>query len=206
MEVIHYTTEYELSNGIETLKFNSEKEACEFLGVRKSTVSKCFGSGCKCKGYTIKRIGITSHGESRTKLYKMWISMHERCERKDHPNYKNYGGRGIHVCDEWETYINFKEWSLSHGYEDGLSIDRIDNNGSYCPENCRFVTVKQQANNRRTNCFLEMDGILHTISEWSDITGVRYSLIYNRVQRGWSLKDAITKPVKRKKKSIEGDK
>ena len=132
--------------------------------------------------------------------------MHERCERKDHPNYKNYGGRGIHVCDEWETYINFKEWSLSHGYEDGLSIDRIDNNGSYCPENCRFVTVKQQANNRRTNRFLEMDGILHTISEWSDITGVRYSLIYNRVQRGWSLKDAITKPVKRKKKSIEGDK
>lgn len=193
--MVNYTTEYKLCNGFETLKFNSEKEACEFLGVRESTVSKCFKSGCKCKGYAIERLGITSHGESRTKLYKIWISMHERCERKDHPNYKNYGGRGIYVCDDWKEYLKFKEWALSHGYENGLSLDRIDNDSPYCPENCRFVTIKQQANNRRTNKFFELNGVAHTLSEWSDITGVKYLTIYGRIKRGWDLEDAINKPV-----------
>ena len=129
--------------------------------------------------------------------------MHERCERKDHPNYKNYGGRGIYVCDDWKEYLKFKEWALSHGYENGLSLDRIDNDSPYCPENCRFVTIKQQANNRRTNKFFELNGVTHTLSEWSDITGVKYLTIYGRIKRGWALEDAINKPVnKRKNKAV----
>ena len=108
--------------------------------------------------------------------------MHERCERKDHPNYKNYGGRGIYVCDDWKEYLKFKEWALSHGYENGLSLDRIDNDSPYCPENCRFVTIKQQANNRRTNKFFELNGVAHTLAEWSDITGIKYQTIFNRIK------------------------
>ena len=129
--------------------------------------------------------------------------MHERCERKDHPNYKNYGGRGIYVCDDWKEYLKFKEWALSHGYENGLSLDRIDNDSPYCPENCRFVTIKQQANNRRTNKFFELNGVAHTLAEWSDITGIKYQTIFNRIKIGWSFEDAINKPVnKRQNKAV----
>ena len=192
-----YTTEYKLYNEFETLKFNTEKEACEFLGVKQSTVSKCFEKGCKCKGYKIERLGTTRHGESETKLCNVWQSMHERCECKSHTSYKNYGGRGIYVCDDWKEYLKFKEWALSHGYENGLSIDRIDNDGSYCPENCRFVTTKQQANNRRTNIFFELNGVVHALAEWSDITGIKYNTLYDRIKKGWSFEDAINKPVKK---------
>ena len=194
---MHCTREYKLYNEFETLKFNSEKEACEFLGVKPNTVYKCFKAGCKCKGYKVERLGITTHGESRTKLYEIWTSMHGRCKHKSYQSYKYYGGRGICVCDDWKDYLKFKELALSHGYEDGLSLDRIDNNSQYCPENCRFVTMKQQANNRKTNVFFELNGVVHTLAEWSDITGIKYQTLFSRIKRGWSFEDAINKPVRK---------
>lgn len=200
-----YTRKYMLYNEFETLKFNSEEEACEFLGVKKSAVSKCFKEGCKCKGYKIEKLGTKSqsHGETRTKLYNVWQSMHARCKCKSHPSYKNYGGRGIYVCDDWKEYLKFKEWALSHGYEDGLSLDRIDNDSPYCPENCRFVTMKQQANNRRTNILFELNNVVHTLTEWSDIAGIKYDTLYRRIKRGWSFEDAINKPVS-KREHVKG--
>ena len=118
--------------------------------------------------------------------------MKYRCYYQNHPSYKNYGGRGITVCQEWlDDFMNFYNWSMANGYSDELTIDRIDVNGNYEPNNCRWATRKEQQNNMRNNVFLEANGERHTISEWSEITGINRSTISNRLRRGKSIKEAI---------------
>ena len=95
------------------------------------------------------------HGETKTRLFKIWSSMHERCERSKHVYFKDYGGRGITVCEEWGDYIRFAEWARNNGYSDKLTIDRIDNDGNYEPSNCRWITEKEQHSNKRTNRKIE---------------------------------------------------
>jgi hypothetical protein len=109
-------------------------------------------SSCGCnKPELNKKAGLKRavHGDSRTKLYKRWTSMIQRCENPNNDFYQNYGGRGISVCDEWHDYAAFKEWSISNGYDEKLSIDRIDVDGNYEPGNCRWTTFSVQMSNRR---------------------------------------------------------
>lgn len=142
---------------------------------------------------------MITHGETKTRLFKIWSAMNERCERKAHVHYKDYGGRGITVCDEWKEFISFRDWSLKNGYAENLSLDRKDVDGNYEPSNCRWVTMKVQHNNKRNNHKLEYKSEIHTISEWSEITGIRKTTIRERIKCGWSVEDALTKPVRKRK-------
>ena len=147
---------------------------------------------CGCIVSEIRRRNSTKHGQSGTKLHNIWRAMRRRCTDKNAKDYKWYGGRGIRVCREWdEDFISFYEWAKSSNYVDGLTIDRIDSDGDYCPENCRWATVKEQCNNRTNNKTYTLDGETHTIAEWSEITGIPYSTLYMRLYNGWCFEDAI---------------
>lgn len=194
----HYTTKYILRKNNDVLEFMSEKDACEFLGVKKCSVASCYRCGTKCKGYTIERVGITTHHATKTRMYKIWQSMHERCEREKHEHYENYGGRGITVCEEWREFEPFRDWAVASGYSDKLSIDRINTDGNYCPENCRWVTMKEQQNNKRNNRRITYNGETHTITEWSEITGIKKTTIKERLNMSWSNEKTLTTPVRQR--------
>ena len=103
------------------------------------------------------------------------------------------------MCDEWKNdFKAFYDWSMSNGYSDNLTIDRIDNNGNYCPSNCRWVTVKEQSINRCNNHYVTIKGETKVLSEWCEIYNINYKTVRDRLRRGWSYKDALTKPVQTK--------
>ena len=135
---------------------------------------------------------VVKHGMSDTRIHKIWTSMRNRCSNSNNPAYKDYGGRGISVCNEWNDFKTFYEWAISTGYDDTLTIDRIDVNGNYCPENCRWATWLQQSNNKRVSRYIEFNGVTHTISEWSRITGINKTLIRERLNANWPVSDALT--------------
>ena len=142
-----------------------------------------------------------THGESKTRIYRIWANMRARCNNPNLPEYEGYGGRGITVCQEWnDSFELFREWAMANGYEDNLSIDRIDVNGNYCPENCRWTTQKEQCNNKRNNHLLTHNGETLTISEWAQRLNVNYFSLHDRITKlGWSAEKALTTPIKESK-------
>lgn len=196
--MIHSTTIYSIEKDGVTIKFNSEKAACDFLGVAKCSVASCYRRNGFCKGWKINKVGTATHHETKTRLHKIWESMHSRCENSNHKYYANYGGRGIRVCDEWNEYIPFRDWAIKTGYNDNLTIDRIEVNGNYNLENCRWVTIQEQQNNKRSNHFVQFNGASHTISEWSEIVGIKKTTIKERLNAGWPIEKVLTEPVRQR--------
>lgn len=168
--------------------------------VRGSNLKSGAVKSCGCQ---LWKNPSSTHRMSKTRIYGIWSSMRQRCSNKNLPSYKNYGGRGISVCDEWNnSFEAFNEWAMSNGYEEGLSIERIDNNGNYCPDNCKWITKSGQANNRRMNKHIEYKGEIHNLSEWCNILGISYSLVHNRMNKlGWSFERAVETPCDIKKSS-----
>lgn len=113
--------------------------------------------------------------------------MRQRCNNPNNPNYPNYGGKGVRICDEWNDYQSFRNWAEANGYNDSLSIDRIDPNGSYCPENCRWADDKVQMNNQTRNRKICYKGKTKTMAQWADLFGLSYSAMQHRIERGWSM-------------------
>lgn len=134
-----------------------------------------------------------------TRLYEIWKNMRRRCNNPNNPAYHNYGGRGIYIVSEWNDFENFYHWSMSHGYQDGLSIDRIDNDGPYAPENCRWATDYEQANNTRKNRKIIYEGQELNLGEVCRLIGVPMSTLHNRIDHlGWSMEEALRKEKRRK--------
>lgn len=131
----------------------------------------------------------------KNRLYNIWQGIKTRCYNPHYYNFAGYGGRGIVMCDEWlNDFYSFREWSLSHGYNDKRSIDRIDNNGNYTPDNCRWTTPIMQCNNKRNNIVITHNGVSKTLTQWCNEYNLCVGTIYDRIRNGWDPEDAITVP------------
>lgn len=140
------------------------------------------------------------HGKRNTRLYRIWLQMKNRCYNENTERYSDYGGRGISVCDEWKNnFQTFYDWSMSNGYDEHLTIDRIDNDGNYSPENCRWSTVQEQVRNTRSNVLLTLNGETHCVAEWSEITGIKETTIRSRIRYGWNTERILTNPARKHK-------
>lgn len=136
-----------------------------------------------------------THGKTHTRLYSIYNNMINRCKNPNVDCYKYYGGKGISICEEWEKdFQKFYNWAMGNGYEENLTIDRIDVNGNYEPDNCQWVTMKEQANNTTRNRIIKYNGESKTLKQWAEILGFDESVLRNRLNRGWSVERAIETP------------
>ena len=164
------------------------------------------GKDIKCYQYNLERGTSTScgclrsfyakqtrccHGESTGTLYKKWGSIKTRCYNKKIPCYKNYGGRGIKICDDWLKFWNFREWAYKNGYSDGLTLERIDVNGNYEPDNCKWISMAEQQSNKRTSVFITYNGVKKTLSQWSKELGLSKEAIRYRYNVGWTPEECL---------------
>ena len=129
------------------------------------------------------------------RLYSIWKGLNQRCKRPSHKDYYKYGYLGISVFKEWNNFKNFCDWSMKNGYNDELTIDRIDNTKGYSPDNCRWVDKKSQARNRSSNRKITYNGETRLAIEWAEYLGMKKNTFLNRLYRGWSIEQAIETPV-----------
>ena len=136
------------------------------------------------------------HGQEPKVLYKCWLNMRQRCINTNNTDYFMYGARGISICQEWiNSFESFRDWALANGWKNRLEIDRIDNDGNYCPENCRWVTRKTNSRNTRRGRYYTIKDEARCLSEWCEIYGASFETVKSRVYSlGWSIEDALTIP------------
>lgn len=169
------------------------------LGVEMAKHSFLSGASksCGCLSVEAVKKRCTTHGDTvgytRSRLFRIFTGIKTRCENQNETAYKWYGGRGIKCL--WECYEDFKS-DMELTYQDGLTIDRIDVNGNYCKENCRWATRKEQARNTTRNHFLEFEGKSKPMSEWAEIFGMSTVTLFQRLKRGWSIHKSLTTPVR----------
>lgn len=183
-----------------------------FVPVRCSLLVKGLTSSCGClfRDEARERLlgckGGYKHGGNGTRLYGILRSMRGRCNDCNHKAYQNYGGRGICICDEWSDFAVFRDWALANGYRDGLTIDRIENNGNYEPGNCRWATRTEQLNNKRNNRPILAFGETKNISQWvvDPRCKVRFGCLRQRIERGIHAEIAITTPSKKASRKPRG--
>ena len=139
------------------------------------------------------------HGMKGSRLYSIYYNIKTRCYNKNSPSFYNYGNRGIKMCEEWfNNFVNFYEWSIDNGYSEDLTLDRINNNGNYEPNNCRWTTQQKQSLNRRDNHYVTINKTTKTLIEWCEHYNINYHTVQDRIRRGWKEYDALTKKVETK--------
>lgn len=170
-------------------------------------LSKSLRSGWTTSCGCAQREAVTKHGGSYDRLYCIWSGAKSRCCDNNNKNYEQYGGRGIQMRNEWiDNYSSFKEWALANGYNDNAekfecTLDRIDPNKGYSPDNCRFVSIKEQQNNRRNNRVYMVNNERKTLTQLSEEYGINYATLQSRLDNGWSLEESLSRPVKEKNRS-----
>lgn len=141
----------------------------------------------------------TIHGKSHSRLYRIWNSMKQRCSNPNNIGFRLYGGRGITVSDEWKnSFQSFYDWAMANGYADNLTIERIDNDGNYCPKNCRWATYAEQQNNTSYNRLYTYKGETLNIMQWAKKACISPNMLYKRLLRGWDFEKALNTKTLRK--------
>lgn len=167
------------------------------LGTVKFLCGRQTSCGCARKG------AAAVHGKMPVRLYTAWCNMRVRCLKSNGREYKNYGGRGITVCAEWQkSYIVFRDWALNNGWAADLEIDRVDNDGNYEPSNCRWTTRGVQVNNRRCNRWITYNGETLTHAQWEKKLGLKESTIARRLIQGFSPTEAVAVPYKGRRRDL----
>lgn len=180
---------------------------CECGNIRENRltyVKRGVIKSCGCSKYKYRALPSKNNcvfdGRSAHPLHKIWNAMFDRCENPNNPMFPIYGGRGITVCKEWGDFQKFVKWSNSIGGKpDGYSLDRIDPNWNYCPENCRWASAETQQNNKRTNRYLTYNGETLSLSQWSRKLGISRWAIQYRFMQGWSAEDILEIPLNHRK-------
>lgn len=166
--------------------------------LKNGSVKSC---GCLTHKPSVRR----THNESKTKLYRHWKSMMYRCYNEKNSAYKWYGKRGIRVCKEWQSYDGFKKWVNETKPCEGYTVERIDVNGDYCPNNCTWIPINEQAKNRTTTVIIDFNGEKNSLTDWCIKLGLDYKRVHNRIYKlGWSFEKAISEPVDVKKRNKKG--
>ena len=176
------------------------KNECDVLGtlLNSEKVKSC---GCLQKEIlTLNNKSRVVHGKRYTRIYRIWENMKNRCCNENHIEFYNYGGRGIKVCNEWATnFQSFYNWAITSGYSDNLTIDRIDNDKDYCPNNCRWATMKQQVRNRSNTLKVNYNGIEKPLAEWCEKLDMNYDTVRHRISRyKWSVDKALSTATRRR--------
>jgi len=189
-----------LHNAGKTSKWNCICDCGKTTVVNSQSLRKGFTKSCGCLAMELLSNGslTTKHGltPNNRRLVGIWHGMKSRCFNNKNSHYQRYGGRGITVCDEWKNdFVSFFTWAMNNGYTNDLSIDRINNDGNYCPENCRWVSNGEQARNKSTNRKLTVRGVTKTLVEWCVITGMKFETIEGRLKRKWPPEKIIDTPV-----------
>ena len=165
--------------------------------IEESHIKSGHTKSCGC--LNIEKFKNFNHGKSNTRLYKIYNDIKKRCLNKNCKNYKDYGGRGITMCDEWlNDFMNFYNWSMENGYKENLTIDRIDVNGNYEPSNCRWVTMKIQQNNKTNNHLITYNNKIQNIMLWCMELNLDYYTILQRIKKlKWDIDRVFLTPTKR---------
>lgn len=170
------------------------------VSVFSSNIKRKNTQSCGCLNQEVAKNRLETHGFTGTRIHNIWMHMNARCNNPKSDAYDNYGGRGIKACDEWVDFTPFRDWALSHGYSDNLTIDRINNNGNYEPSNCRWSTAEVQSNNRRSNHYIIYNGENKTLMQLSKEFRISYGALKYRIKCGWAIEQALTKPIKKMKR------
>lgn len=155
------------------------------------------GRTTTCRSCMFARIAKsqTKHRCEPKRLHEIYTNMKTRCHNPNYVLWHRYGGRGISICKEWEeSFTAFREWALNSGYSENLTLDRIDNDGDYCPQNCKWSTITEQSNNRRNNRYITSSGKTDTMANWARKTGIPYYVLQKRLYDGWSDEEIVTIP------------
>lgn len=181
-------------NGVNTRWFKCKCDCGNIVNVRQSNlVTETRSCGCYKRDSARER--QTIHGMNGTRVWNIYYQMKQRCYNTNHTEYHNYGGRGITICDEWldenDGAKRFFEWASANGYKDNLTIDRVDNNRGYSPDNCRWVTRYEQSRNRRTNVIVEYKGQQMILKDFSKLTGVNRNTASKMLKQGKSVDEIV---------------
>ncbi len=152
------------------------------------------GKSVSCGCSLVENPTARKHGAAGSHLYKVYYGMKARCYNPNNKNYKHYGGRGIEICKEWQSFEAFAEWADKSGYAEGLTIERKDVNGDYCPQNCCWITQREQTWNKRNTVYITAQGETKTLLEWAKQLDVPASMLKSRQARGWTDEEIISIP------------